>query len=200
MKRDSCRGDIYKFVTKSLHAPPLLPDPNGAEWFLHGLFFAIFDGTRDFARSFVGSLRAWHSKLFTPFPAPNASFRPPPAPVACSPCPLPLLSPPTSTVPPALHKPAVHAHDPPLPLSFPTVPYQPTYLPSPPQLSNYLGKNSPDGTSTLLDATPDYLQNPIAAANVHAIAPHTKLVVLVRNPIDRAYAAWKQANMHGQIR
>ena len=44
----------------------------------------------------------------------------------------------------------------------------------------------------LLDATPDYLADPFAAAHAAAFAPHARLLVLVRDPVERAFAAWSQ--------
>jgi len=38
------------------------------------------------------------------------------------------------------------------------------------------------------EATPYYLFHPLAAERVHAICPGVKLIVLLRNPVDRAYS------------
>lgn len=51
--------------------------------------------------------------------------------------------------------------------------------------------------SALLDATPDQLCYPIAAATAHLLFPHVKLLVLLRPPLARARAAWEQSRRLG---
>jgi len=41
-----------------------------------------------------------------------------------------------------------------------------------------------------MDATPDYLQDPVAAALISSVSPRAKIVALVRDPAKRAHAAW----------
>ncbi len=41
------------------------------------------------------------------------------------------------------------------------------------------------------EATPNYLGHPDAANRVRTAAPEAKLVVLLRNPVDRAHSAWQ---------
>jgi len=46
------------------------------------------------------------------------------------------------------------------------------------------------------EATPLYLYSPVAARRIHQFNPSMKLLVLVRNPVDRAYSHW---NMFRQL-
>eukprot|EP00892_Ulva_mutabilis_P006868 jgi/Ulvmu1/4553/UM002_0281.1 len=46
---------------------------------------------------------------------------------------------------------------------------------------------------TLVDATPDYMFNTMAAPRIKAMWPHAKFIVLLRDPIARAYSAWKMS-------
>jgi hypothetical protein len=41
------------------------------------------------------------------------------------------------------------------------------------------------------ESSPSYLFNPKAPARIHAYNPDIKLIVLLRNPVDRAYSAWQ---------
>src|SRR5215218_568230 len=41
------------------------------------------------------------------------------------------------------------------------------------------------------EATPYYLYHPLVAQRAHALVPHAKLFVLLRNPVDRAYSHWR---------
>lgn len=47
----------------------------------------------------------------------------------------------------------------------------------------------PRGTLTF-EATPDYLPDPRCPDRVHAYDPDMKLIVMLRDPVDRAYSAW----------
>lgn len=40
------------------------------------------------------------------------------------------------------------------------------------------------------DATPYYLNHPLAAKRVHELIPNVKIIVMLRNPIDRAYSQY----------
>lgn len=46
------------------------------------------------------------------------------------------------------------------------------------------------------EGTPDYLYYPLSPWRIHAYRPDTKLIVLLRDPVERAYSAW---NMFHQI-
>lgn len=47
------------------------------------------------------------------------------------------------------------------------------------------------------EATPDYLFHPAAPKLFHDVNPNAKLIILMRNPIDRAYSHWKQGHRFG---
>jgi hypothetical protein len=40
------------------------------------------------------------------------------------------------------------------------------------------------------EATPRYIFKPAAASRIHAYNPHLKLIVILRNPVDRAFSHW----------
>jgi hypothetical protein len=44
------------------------------------------------------------------------------------------------------------------------------------------------------EATPQYLFHPDVPARIHAYNPSIRLIVLLRNPIDRAFSAWNMLN------
>jgi hypothetical protein len=46
------------------------------------------------------------------------------------------------------------------------------------------------GTLIGLEGSPDYMLDPRAAARARALLPDLKMIVLLRNPIDRAYSQW----------
>ncbi len=46
------------------------------------------------------------------------------------------------------------------------------------------------GQKAVGEATPFYLTNPLAAPRIKQHLPEAKLIAILRNPIDRAYAAW----------
>src|SRR4029453_1468552 len=48
------------------------------------------------------------------------------------------------------------------------------------------------------DASPYYLFHPAAAERASRIMPHVKLIVLLRNPIDRAYSHWRRERRNGR--
>jgi hypothetical protein len=50
------------------------------------------------------------------------------------------------------------------------------------------------------EATPEYLYVPAAAARIHAYDPTIKLVALLREPAERAYAAWTMYSNLGSYR
>ncbi|MBW3601576.1 MAG: sulfotransferase domain-containing protein [Actinobacteria bacterium] len=47
------------------------------------------------------------------------------------------------------------------------------------------------------ESSPYYLFHPHAARRAHALVPSGKVVVLLRNPVDRAYSHWKERTHHG---
>jgi hypothetical protein len=40
------------------------------------------------------------------------------------------------------------------------------------------------------DATPNYLSSPECAGRIHALFPKAKILIVLRDPVDRAYSAW----------
>ena len=54
------------------------------------------------------------------------------------------------------------------------------------------------GRRPVVDATPDYLADPIAALHVAYLVPSARVVALVRDPVARAYAAWDQNRRSNQ--
>ena len=50
----------------------------------------------------------------------------------------------------------------------------------------------------VIDATPDYLADPVAAAHLAFLVPAAKVVALVRDPVKRAHAAWDQNRRSNQ--
>ena len=41
-----------------------------------------------------------------------------------------------------------------------------------------------------LDATPIYLYTPTCAERIHAFCPDARIIILLRDPVERAYSAW----------
>ena len=56
--------------------------------------------------------------------------------------------------------------------------------------SEYLDLWSPDGDALRGESTPFYLHCADAHARIAGVAPHAKFVVLLRDPVDRAYSNW----------
>ena len=50
------------------------------------------------------------------------------------------------------------------------------------------------------EKTPEYLDHFVAHERMHKIVPNAKLIVLVRNPVDRAYSAWNHFMQSGKYR
>jgi len=48
------------------------------------------------------------------------------------------------------------------------------------------------------EAAPLYMFHPLAAARVHALMPEVKLIVLLRDPVERAYSHWKERTTEGK--
>lgn len=57
-----------------------------------------------------------------------------------------------------------------------------------------------NGEHLVGDATPNYLSSERAAVGIETLCPDAKLVVILRNPIDRAYSAYWHACREGAIR
>ena len=73
---------------------------------------------------------------------------------------------------------------------------------TPCRLSDYLrGLRTVGGavgaTSVTGEATPDYLADPIAAHAIAALLPRLRVIVLTRDPVRRAHAAWDQSRRAG---
>lgn len=47
------------------------------------------------------------------------------------------------------------------------------------------------------EAAPLYMFHPLAAQRVAALMPTVKLIVLLRDPVERAYSHWKERRTHG---
>lgn len=47
------------------------------------------------------------------------------------------------------------------------------------------------------EASPYYLFHPLAAARAYAAVPNAKILVLLRNPVDRTYSHWKERRRGG---
>jgi hypothetical protein len=55
-----------------------------------------------------------------------------------------------------------------------------------------------DGRSTITgEATPSYLADPYAPARVAEVVPQARLIVLLRNPVDRAYSHYQMGRRKG---
>lgn len=54
-----------------------------------------------------------------------------------------------------------------------------------------------DSAPLLGDATPYYLYHPLAATRARQHAPQAKVIVLLRNPVDRAYGHWAERTRNG---
>lgn len=50
----------------------------------------------------------------------------------------------------------------------------------------------------VFEATPNYLFHPDVPARAHAVVPDARLVVLLRNPVDRAYSHYRHMVRHGK--
>lgn len=66
------------------------------------------------------------------------------------------------------------------------------YLRHFPLLNGYYGPNRISGHITG-EASPLYFHHPLAAERIKHHLPHAKLIVLLRNPTDRAYSHYRQA-------
>ncbi|MER7167809.1 sulfotransferase domain-containing protein [Micromonospora sp. NPDC000207] len=53
------------------------------------------------------------------------------------------------------------------------------------------------GPTRVGEAAPLYMFHPLAAQRVAALMPQVKLIVLLRDPVERAYSHWKERRTHG---
>jgi hypothetical protein len=54
------------------------------------------------------------------------------------------------------------------------------------------------GNKKSLDATPEYLYYPYVAQRLYDYNPNAKIIIVLRNPIDRAYSAWNMYRQFGE--
>lgn len=54
------------------------------------------------------------------------------------------------------------------------------------------------GPSKVGEAAPLYMFHPLAAARVAALMPQARMVVLLRDPVERAYSHWKERRTEGK--
>lgn len=50
----------------------------------------------------------------------------------------------------------------------------------------------------LVESTPRYLVHPLAPQRIHALLPDVQLLILLRNPVDRALSAYRMAVLNGR--
>jgi len=48
------------------------------------------------------------------------------------------------------------------------------------------------------EATPAYLHDPEAAELIHAVVPHTRIIIILRNPIERAFSGYLMGIRYGR--
>ncbi len=48
------------------------------------------------------------------------------------------------------------------------------------------------------EATPHYMTHPLAAKRAHEVIPNAKIIVLLRNPVNRAYSHYQMEKAHNQ--
>jgi hypothetical protein len=59
-------------------------------------------------------------------------------------------------------------------------------------------RTAPAGRPLVGECTPSYLVHPLGPRRVHETAPETRLIVLLRNPVDRAYSAYHHQHRKGR--
>ena len=47
------------------------------------------------------------------------------------------------------------------------------------------------------DVTPSYVRRPWTAQRIHSVFPNSKLIVVLRNPVDRCYSLYYQSTKYG---
>jgi hypothetical protein len=60
------------------------------------------------------------------------------------------------------------------------------------------GRRTPAGRPLVGESTPAYLFHPLGAARVQEVAPQARLIVLLRNPVDRAYSHYHHMYRRGR--
>lgn len=61
--------------------------------------------------------------------------------------------------------------------------------------AHFIGKLN---TSQRIDATPEYLFDPRVAGRIHNYNSEAKIVITLRNPVNRAYSAWNMYRQFGE--
>jgi cytochrome P450 len=61
----------------------------------------------------------------------------------------------------------------------------------------YRANFAPRGEQVVLESSPYYFFHPLAAARAAALVPQAKLILLLRNPVDRAYSHFNQNKEEG---
>ena len=56
-----------------------------------------------------------------------------------------------------------------------------------------------DGTRLTGEVSPQYMRDDITAERMHQVLPHAKLIVSLRNPIDRLYSHYRHAVVEGNL-
>jgi len=60
------------------------------------------------------------------------------------------------------------------------------------------GRTAPPARPLVGECTPSYLVHPLGAQRVHTATPDARLIVLLRNPVDRAYSAYHHQSRKGR--
>ena len=55
------------------------------------------------------------------------------------------------------------------------------------------------GRIAIGEATPSYLVDPDAPENIYSALPHARIIIMLRNPADRAFSHWHFNTVRGQI-
>ncbi len=66
-----------------------------------------------------------------------------------------------------------------------------------PPRSSLEARDTPLGRQLVGEATPDYIFHPAAPRLCRELTPDAKLILLMRNPVDRAFSHWKQGHRFG---
>lgn len=69
-----------------------------------------------------------------------------------------------------------------------------SYFPHPSDLAK---RDNAHGRQITGEATPDYAFHPAAAAHCAQLTPDARLIMLMRNPVERAFSHWKQGRRFG---
>jgi len=63
--------------------------------------------------------------------------------------------------------------------------------------ANFPLQKSMQNNDLCIDATPMYLYNPLAPARIKALIPNAKVIILLRNPVERAISHYFHVKRHG---